>query len=167
VETTFLALGSNLGRREASVLRALRHLDCDGLTLLAASSLYESAPAEGVGGGDFINAVAKVQSLLCPDDLLNRLQTIEKLMGRSGEHNRPREIDIDILSFGAVVMRSPVLSLPHPRYAKRAFVLLPLREVAPDFRCPRSGRGIDELVASLGPVRITRVSRRTIVAASP
>jgi 2-amino-4-hydroxy-6-hydroxymethyldihydropteridine diphosphokinase len=166
VETTFLALGSNLGCREANVLRALRHLDSGGLTLLAVSSLYESVPAEGVDGGDFINAVAKVRSLLCPDDLLNRLQTIEKLMGRSGDHNRPREIDIDILSFGNVVMRSPDLALPHPRYAKRAFVLVPLREVAPDFLCPLSGRGVDELVATLGPVRITQVSRRSIVTAS-
>jgi 2-amino-4-hydroxy-6-hydroxymethyldihydropteridine diphosphokinase len=162
----YLGLGSNLGRRERSIMEALRRIEAVGIPVSACSSLYETPPAEGAGGGPFVNAVAEVRPLLCPEDLLNRLKTIEKSMGRTGGHNRPREIDIDILCIGDTVLETSGLTIPHLRYAERAFVLTPLREISPGFRCPRTGRTIDELIDALGcDVAITRVSGRHIIAA--
>jgi 2-amino-4-hydroxy-6-hydroxymethyldihydropteridine diphosphokinase len=165
-QTCYLGLGSNLGSRERQVFAAIHALNQAGVRVVACSSLYESEPAEGAGGGRFINAVVEVRTLLYPMDLLKRLKTIEKSMGRTGGHNRPREIDIDILSYGDHVLDSADLVIPHPRLGDRAFVLLPLKEIAPRFRCPRCGRGIDELIGSLGnDMDITRVSGRQVIAA--
>ncbi len=153
-----------MGRREQNVLRAVRSLYNTGLRVRSCSSLYESDPAEGVGGGCFINAVVEVRSLLSPEDLLNRLKSMEKSLGRTGGHNRPREIDIDIVSFGDKVLETDTLTLPHPRFDHRAFVLLPLQELAPGFCCPRTGRSIDQLVAALTGKQLTkRASARCII----
>lgn len=147
------------------MLRALRLLDAPDLRVTAASSLYESAPAEGAGGGYFVNAVAEVRTLLCPEDLLNRLKTIEKSMGRTGGHNRPREIDVDILALGGAVVEAAGLSIPHPRLGDRAFVLLPLKEIAPRYRCPLTGRSVDRMIQSLGPAAgISLISGRRLMA---
>ena len=162
--TGYLGLGSNLGRRERSVFRAWRLVEAAGVRVTAFSSLYESEPAEGADGGPFVNAVAEVRTLLCPEDLLNRLKTIEKSMGRTGGHNRPREIDIDILCIGDAVVDTAGLSIPHPRLGGRAFVLLPLQEIAPGFRCPSTGRSIDRLIELLGAdTGVTRISGRHMV----
>ncbi len=115
------------------------------------SSLYETEPVGGVSGGNFINAIFEVHSLLGPIDLLKRLKVIERSMGRSGGRNEAREIDVDIIAFGRMIMQSAELTLPHPRYAERAFVLLPLSEIAPDFRCPLTGSTISELMQALPP----------------
>jgi len=85
-----LGLGSNLGRRERMIFRALRRVQSQEIRVSACSGLYESEPAEGAGGGLFLNAVVEVRTLLCPGDLLNRLKTIEKSMGRTAGHNQPR-----------------------------------------------------------------------------
>lgn len=163
--TGYLALGSNLGARERAVLEAVHRIASAGIAVTACSSLYESDPAEGAGGGPFVNAVAEVRALLCPGDLLNRLKSIEKSMGRTGGHNRPREIDIDILCLGDALIDTRELTVPHRRLAARAFVLVPLREVAPGFRCPRTGRTVDELVESLGGgAGVTRISGRRVIA---
>jgi 2-amino-4-hydroxy-6-hydroxymethyldihydropteridine diphosphokinase len=88
-------------------------------------------------------------------------------MGRTSGHNRPREIDIDILSVGDTVVKTAELTIPHPRFGGRPFVLMPLREIAPGYRCPLTGRGIDDLIAALGSAPdITRVSGRRVIAAS-
>jgi 2-amino-4-hydroxy-6-hydroxymethyldihydropteridine diphosphokinase len=164
--TGYLGLGSNLGNRAQLILRALRRFEASGIRVSACSGLYESEPAEGVGGGRFLNAVAEVRTLLCPEDLLNRLKTIEKSMGRTGGHNRPREIDIDIVSLGDTVVETAALTIPHPRYHDRAFVLLPLKEVAPAFRCPLTGRSVDEMIDSLeSSATVSRISGRRLIAA--
>ena len=163
--TGYLALGSNLGDRERSIFGALRRLDAAGIQVKACSSLYESEPAEGAGGGSFLNAVAEVRALLCPEDLLNRLKSIDKSMGRTSGHNRPREIDIDILCLGDTVLETARLTIPHPRLHDRAFVLLPLREIAPGFRCPLTGRNVDEIIKLLGSsVNVSRISGRRLIA---
>ncbi len=146
----YVGLGANLGRREDTVLRAARLLESRGAArLLAVSGLYESDP-EGIPGAPrFINAVAKVAALHSPSDLLQRLKSIERALGRSGGHGESREIDLDLISFSDAVFETAELVVPHPRYHTRAFVLHPLRDVAPDFRCPRTGRPIDELVDAL------------------
>jgi 2-amino-4-hydroxy-6-hydroxymethyldihydropteridine diphosphokinase len=164
----YLSLGSNLGEREAAVLRAVRVIG-SGPDIRAGrlASLYETSPVGGVEGGPFINTVLEVHSLLCPLDLLLRLKSIERLMGRSGGHGRAREIDIDIITMDRAVMAGDDLTLPHPRYQKRAFVLLPLKEIAPGFRCPVTGRGIDELIGTLAPGQEIRpVSSRRLVRAA-
>jgi 2-amino-4-hydroxy-6-hydroxymethyldihydropteridine diphosphokinase len=161
----YLGLGSNLGNRELLILEALREIEASGIGVTACSSLYETEPAEGVGGGKFVNAVAEVRTLLCPEDLLIRLKTIEKSMGRTGSHNRPREIDIDILSLGNTVVDTAELTIPHPRLGGRAFVLLPLREIAPAFLCPLTGRSVDEMIESLGSnLAVSRISGRHVIA---
>ncbi len=158
----YLSIGSNLGEREASVLGAMRLIDeGEGIEVSCSSSLYETSPVDGVGGGFFINSVLGLLSLLSPTDLLLRMRSIERRMGRSGGHNAAREIDVDIVALEGVVLQDEALTLPHPRYAKRAFVLLPLREIAPDFRCPLTGRHIDQMIAGLPPDQeITLVSTR-------
>ncbi|NIM19564.1 MAG: 2-amino-4-hydroxy-6-hydroxymethyldihydropteridine diphosphokinase [Candidatus Latescibacteria bacterium] len=148
----YLSVGSNVGDREAAVLAAVRFIEKkEGLTVRRCSSLFETAPVEGVPGGYFINSVLEVQSLLCPTDLLLRLKAVEEEMGRTSGHNEAREIDIDIVTLGGWIVRTELLTLPHPRYAERAFVLVPLREIAPEFRCPKTGRPVAEMIEDLPP----------------
>ena len=163
--SAFLALGANLGEREAAVLEALRRIEASGAArVLRCSSLYETDPVDMEPAPGFVNAVAEVRPLLSPVLLLKRLKTIEKQMGRRGGHNAPREIDIDVVTFGDRVIDTADLIVPHPRYASRGFVLEPLAEIAPGFVCPRHGRGIAEMIASLrGGERVARVSGRNII----
>lgn len=146
----YVGLGANLGPREETILKAARRIDAAGAgRLIRLSGLYESDP-EGIPGAPrFINAVAEVAALHGPSDLLQRLKSVETELGRRGGHGESREIDLDIVSFDDEVLDTPALVLPHPRFHERAFVLHPLREVAPGFRCPRTGRGIDELIEAL------------------
>ena len=158
-------MGSNLGNREQSILEAVRRLEDAGVPVVAVSSLYETEPAEGAQGNRFINAVVKVRPLLYPGDLLKRLKTIERTMGRTSGHNQPREIDIDIVSYGDTILDAADLTIPHPRFGKRAFVLLPLQEIAPDFCCPLTGRRLGQLIELLREDHaVSRVSGRSIIA---
>jgi 2-amino-4-hydroxy-6-hydroxymethyldihydropteridine diphosphokinase len=161
----YLGVGSNLGAREARVLEAVALLAADDDNrLVSLSSLYETEPVGELAGGPFINAVAEVHTLLYPRDLLNRLKTIEKSMGRTGGHNRARQIDLDVISYANAVIDTPDLVLPHPGFSHRAFVLVPLQEIAERFVCPRTGRGIGDLVGSLDTLSgVVRISGRNIV----
>ena len=158
----YVGLGSNLGRREEKVLAAAYALEARrAARVVRLSSLYESDP---VGMGEaprFINAVAEVVPLLRPGDLLQRLKAIEAGMGRTGGHRQSREIDLDLVSYGAELVDSDALVLPHPRFHERAFVLIPLLEIAPGFVCPRTGRPAAALVAGLPPGGVERVSGRS------
>lgn len=161
----FVALGSNLGRREAAVLEAVRRLETDGAArVVRLSSLYETEPVDMEPARRFINALVQVRTLLSPTDLLIRLKTIEKRMGREGGHNAPREIDLDMVAYGREVREGADLTLPHPRYDVRAFVLVPLREVAPGFECPRTGRSVDTMIELLAHTRgVVRVCGRGVI----
>ena len=142
--------------------RALAELSRGGYVHL--SSLYETTPLDCGPMADFVNAVAKVRPLHPLGELLNRVQAIERLMGRRSGHNEPRELDIDIIAVGSRVRGGGDLTLPHPRYASRAFVLIPLREIAASFQCPATGRHIDELVAGLPSLEgIRKISSRAIL----
>jgi len=125
-----VALGANLGDAVATVQQALR--DVAGLPetqLFKASSLYRSAPYEAQGP-DFINAVALIQTQLSPLALLHVLQALELQSGRERPFkNAPRTLDLDIIFYGDVALTTPELTLPHPRWHERAFVLQPLAEV--------------------------------------
>ena len=161
----YVALGANLGRREQTILCALRCFEARGVgSVVRASSLYESA-AVGMGEAPaFVNAVAEVVPLLRPRDLLERLKAIEAELGRSSGHNQSREIDLDLVAYADEVADTDELRLPHPRYHQRAFVLVPLAEIAPNFRDPRTRRPVAELVAQCDARTVRRVSSRAWIA---
>lgn len=130
--TAYIALGANLGDPRAALLQAIKDIAAlDGVTLLAPSSLYRSAPVAS-SGPDYVNAVVKIETVLSAPALLARLQQLEQLAGRARPHrNAPRTLDLDLLTFGDAQIESPALVVPHPRMHERAFVLLPLAELAP------------------------------------
>lgn len=131
--TVYVALGANLGDAAQALRDALHHLDnTPGIRLLKASSLYRTAPIDS-SGPDYLNAVAEVSTTLTAPALLAALQAIELAHGRERPYrNAPRTLDLDLLLYGEGRIESPDLTVPHPRMWERAFVLVPLNEVAPD-----------------------------------
>ena len=131
--TAFVGLGANLGDARATVEAALHALADLPLTrLLGRSRLYRSAPHEACGP-DFINAVAQLETGLTAPALLDALQVLETAAGRQRPYrNAPRTLDLDLLLYGDACLASPRLTVPHPRLYERAFVLLPLAELAPE-----------------------------------
>ncbi len=141
-----IGLGANLGDA-ADGLRAaiseLAALPCT--TLTAQSSVYRSAPIDS-SGPDYLNAAVLLHTALTPHELLAHLQRIELAHGRERPYrNAPRTLDLDLLVFGGVRLDTPILTLPHPRLHQRAFVLLPLAEIVPDWHVPDHGRVADLL----------------------
>ena len=127
-----LGLGANLGDARAAVRQAMADVAAlDGVEWVAASSLYGSAPLDA-DGPDYVNAVVQLRTTLSPGDLLSRLQGIEQRAGRQRPYrNAPRTLDLDILLYGDTVLDCADLQIPHPRMWQRAFVVLPLAELAP------------------------------------
>lgn len=134
-ERVFIGLGGNLGDPRSAMASAIRALDkADGLELVAVSSLYRTPPWGKTDQPDFLNAVAELRCRLEPRQLLDLcLQTERSLKRERRERWGPRIIDIDILAFGDREVAEPGLEIPHPRIADRAFVLVPLAEIAGDF----------------------------------
>ena len=155
----FIALGSNLAEPERQVTQAFAALtQLPQTRLLAQSSLYRSAPVGYTEQADFINAVAQLETGLAPHDLLQSLLGIEHTFGRVRDfRNAPRTLDLDLLLYGDLMFHEPGLTLPHPRMHERAFVLLPLVEIAPDCDIPGKGRASAWLVR-VGGQAITRVA---------
>jgi len=148
----FLGLGSNLQQPEHQLQRAVARIaGLDGVRLTGVSSLYRSAPVGYADQPAFVNAVLRLSSRLAPEALLGRLQAIERDQGRTREfRNAPRTLDLDILLYGRLCMDDPALTLPHPRCHERAFVLLPLLELAPDCVLPGRGPAQDWLAGCSG-----------------
>lgn len=134
----FVALGSNLANPAGQVLAAFDAIAVLPHTrLLARSSLYLNAAVGYAGQPDFINAVAQIETSLTPHRLLDALLDIEHAFGRERTfRNAPRVIDLDVLSYAALQCHDAGLTLPHPRLHERAFVLVPLLEIAPDMAIP-------------------------------
>jgi len=134
----FIGLGANLGDALAAVRQAIGWLgELPQTRLLQASRIYRSAPVDA-GGPDFFNAVASVETLLTAPDLLAQLQSLELRTGRERPYrNAPRTLDLDLLLYGDARIASAALTVPHPRMRERAFVLLPLQEIAPERVDPR------------------------------
>ena len=130
--TAYLALGANLGEPGATLARAMDDLAASsGITLVKRSSLYRTAPIAS-SGPDYVNAVVEIVTLLTAPALLARLQQLEQLAGRERScPNAPRILDLDVLTYGDAVIASESLVIPHPRMRERAFVLVPLAEIAP------------------------------------
>lgn len=147
----FIGLGSNLNDPQAQVEQGLAALaGIKGYTPLAASSMYLTAPVGPADQPSFINAVAKGRYAKGPHDLLADLQAIENKSGRVRDIRwGPRTLDLDILVFGDLVLDEPGLTLPHPEMWQRAFVLIPLAEIASDLILPRWKRTSVELVSRL------------------
>ncbi|OON60436.1 2-amino-4-hydroxy-6-hydroxymethyldihydropteridine diphosphokinase [Massilia sp. KIM] len=136
----YVGIGANLGDARANVLDAIERLRAlPGARLLAASSLYRSAPIDS-GGDDYVNAVAALDTELAPQALLEALQGIEQAHGRERPYrNAPRTLDLDLLLYGERSIATATLTVPHPRMHERAFVLAPLLEIAPDLAIPGLG----------------------------
>jgi 2-amino-4-hydroxy-6-hydroxymethyldihydropteridine diphosphokinase len=140
--TAFIALGSNLGDPAAQVRRALRALAALPETrLVRQSSLYRNPPAGGLDQPEFVNAVAQIETGLAARELLAQLLEVERVHGRVRDYpNAPRTLDLDIVLYGEQEVREPGLAIPHPRMLDRAFVLVPLAEIAPEAVVPGRGR---------------------------
>jgi len=145
----YLGLGSNLGERQANLERAVELLG-ERLRMEKVSSVYETEPVGYEEQPPFLNAVCRVQTDIGPLQLLSLVKGIEASMGRvPGFTDGPRLIDIDIILYGDMVMMDPELTIPHPRMAQRAFVLIPLAEIAPGLVHPFSGESVEEMVANV------------------
>ncbi len=144
----FVALGSNLHEPMAQITQCFADLARIPQTeVVARSSLYSSAPVGCGEQADFINAVAELSTDLTPQKLLQELFEIEHRHGRQRRtQNAPRTLDLDLLSFDHLVSIAPHLTLPHPRMHERAFVLMPLCEIAPNYIIPGKGRASDYLL---------------------
>jgi 2-amino-4-hydroxy-6-hydroxymethyldihydropteridine diphosphokinase len=150
-----IGIGANLptarfGPPRAGCEAAVAMLDEFGVRILRRSRWYESEPVPRSDQPWFVNGVVLVETVLDPEALLDVLHAIEARFGRVRQAlNAPRVIDLDLLVYDNLVRVDARPILPHPRLAGRAFVLLPMRDVAPSWRDPRSGRSLDEMIAAL------------------
>ena len=148
----YVALGANLGERDAKIAAAVRMIEeTPGIAVTRLSSLLENpalgGPAESPS---FLNAVAEIDTTLGPRELLGRLLEIERQLGRVREQKwEPRVIDLDLILYGNEIIRSPALTVPHPLMHERRFVLEPLAQIAPDVMHPILGKSASELLSRL------------------
>jgi len=154
IRTAYLALGSNLGDRRATLESAVHELDRSaGVMVRTVSTLLETEPVGPAGQDRYLNAAVAIETSLLPEHLLAQCLAVERAHGRS-RHNAvrwgPRTLDIDVLLYGNIILRTVSLTIPHPRMAERAFVLEPLAEIAENVVHPVSNRTIESLRRSLG-----------------
>ena len=147
--TVYLGLGSNLGDRQGNLTRAIELLSQQA-KMEQVSSLYETDPVGYSEQPRFLNAVCRASTSLTPRELLALAKEIETRLGRLPSFpNAPRPIDVDILLYGNQVLQSAELTIPHPRLTQRAFVLVPLAEIAPSVMHPGNGKTALELLADV------------------
>jgi len=155
MRTAYIGMGGNLastaGAPEVTLAAAALRLESLG-RLVRRSSLYSTAPVGFAAQPRFVNVVVALETNLAPRELLNSLLAIEQEFGRdraAGFANGPRTLDLDILLFGDFEISEPELRIPHPRLAERAFVLVPLNEIAPTAVVPGCGKTVAQLFANL------------------
>jgi 2-amino-4-hydroxy-6-hydroxymethyldihydropteridine diphosphokinase len=148
----YVALGSNLGDREAHLRASLAALRAQPeVEVAAVSKVYQTAPVGPPPQGPYLNAVVRLRTTLAPRALLDCLLEIEAARGRKREGGRwsARTLDLDLLFYGSLTLDEPGLRIPHPHLHERAFVLAPLRDVAPGLVHPRLGKTVEELARSV------------------
>lgn len=163
LDDLYIGLGANLphdrfGPPRTTLEHVLTLFPGIGLRILARSRWYESAPVPASDQPWYVNGVVRVATSLSPRKVLAGLHGIEAELGRQRvERNEARSIDLDIIAFGNMVLNGPVPPIvPHPRMGERAFVLLPLAELAPDWRHPATGERISGLIDRLPRDQVTR-----------
>ena len=149
--TAYVGLGANLGDAAQAVRAAIERIaGLPHTALIRQSSFYRTAPVDG-GGPDYINAVVEISTQLTAPDLLAQLQCLEQAAGRERSYrNAPRTLDLDLLLFGGARIDSALLQVPHPRMNTRAFVVVPLAEIAPQLVTPAQ-------LAAVAGQRLTRI----------
>jgi 2-amino-4-hydroxy-6-hydroxymethyldihydropteridine diphosphokinase len=149
---SYVALGANLGDREATIRAALAELDLvPGVQIVAVSALRETDPVGYLDQPRFLNGAAALETTLAPRELLDVLLAVERRFGRTREGvpaQGPRTLDLDLLLYGSVEIAEPGLTIPHPRLHERRFVLEPLSELDPSLEVPGKGK-IQSLLAEL------------------
>ena len=160
----FVGIGSNLGQRSKNIEEAIKYLK-ETVEVNKVSSIIKTSPQGGPRQPNYLNCVVKLNTTLSPYELLELLRMIEDKLGRLRlEKNGPRTIDLDILLYDGLVHNDGSLSVPHPELEKRRFVLVPLREIAPDVVHPVSGLTVEELAAECaGQGRIKKTSYKILV----
>lgn len=155
--TAYIGLGANLGKPQESLLAAITALSTLPATMVTnRSSLYQTKPMDA-DGDDYINAVVELQTHLPPTELLTSLQYIEQQFGRVRSYqNAPRTLDCDLLLYDQQVLHTPTLIIPHPRMHQRAFVLIPLLEIAPKMHIPNIGAA-QSLLAEVSHQHIQKI----------
>ncbi|MBI5666039.1 MAG: 2-amino-4-hydroxy-6-hydroxymethyldihydropteridine diphosphokinase [Nitrospirae bacterium] len=147
MSTVYIGIGSNLGSREDNCKAAVRHLIDNGIKVLKLSSMIETEPWGVKDQPKFINMAVKVETGLGPEELLLLLKQIEAEIGRRQTiHWGPRVIDLDILLYDDLVLKTPELEIPHPGISERYFVLKPLSDIAPEIIHPVIKKSIEELL---------------------
>ena len=159
-----IALGGNIpspvGPPAATLTAALAALARSPITIQNQSGFYASPAWPDASDPAYVNAVAQLQTTRDPAALLKLLHDVEAAFGRKrGTRNAPRTLDLDLLDYDGRVQSGPP-ELPHPRMTQRCFVLVPLKDVAPDWRHPVSGKTVSELIAEAPPSEVTLLSRR-------
>ena len=152
-EIVYVAVGANLGDRDATFASVIRAVERESdLLLLAASSVFETEPLGPEGQGPYLNAVLELRTWLGPVELLRWLQSVEDALGRSRDREAPRwgprVIDLDLIFFGDRCLESSDLVLPHVHAHERDFVMLPMAEIAPEFVHPKLGVSVIEIARS-------------------
>lgn len=160
MKTIYLGMGSNIGDKSENLKLGLQQLRKNEIEIIKISSLYETAPVGYLDQDNFYNIVLEARTEKTPEELLVCLKSIEKNMGRKKTVRfGPRNIDIDILLYEGVVLNSDILTIPHERMTERAFVMVPLSEIAPNVIHPIYLKPIQEIADGLDKSGITLMQK--------
>lgn len=151
IEVAYLSLGSNLGNRKELLSSALQSINEKAGTILSVSKVYETKAVGFESSDNFLNICIALETQLDPVELLEQTSLIERQLGRKRDNSgiySSRSIDIDIIFYGSEVITSESLTIPHPRFKERLFVLLPLNDIAYDLQVPGMETSVSELLAN-------------------